>query len=373
MDTNKLVTLTVQSADRAQLLKAALEAEGISSKFINLKLLQPLLAYGVRIRVYQNDLPKALKIMESMQVMSEPAKSKKILVPVDFSEQSMINCEIAFRIAQRIAAEVVLIHAYDVPDNSFILSRDANIQKLYSFSETERIRKETIQQNAEKFKTFVSTLKNRINKGEIPNIKYITLVENGVPEDVIIYASQKYDTQLIVMSIKNCSVEDAAYVGSVTAEVMERALVPVLILPEGVDAKHFFSTQKLLYSTSLERNISTPFEKVMTILSGIINSVVFFHFQENTDAWNEIKLAGLKDYFQRKYTSITMDSVMMQQEATDDEYQKIQKFEHFVVENDIDIAVLNIHRRNMFFSLFNPSMARKLLFQSNIPLLVVRN
>jgi nucleotide-binding universal stress UspA family protein len=44
-----------------------------------------------------------------------------------------------------------------------------------------------------------------------------------------------------------------------------------------------------------------------------------------------------------------------------------------ISENNIDVLVLTTHKRNVFARLFNPSLAHRVVFHSDTPLLIIRN
>jgi len=64
---DKLVTLAIRTYQRAQMIKTVLEENGIETVIHNLNLEQPELAVGVRVRIKESDLPRALKIVEEME------------------------------------------------------------------------------------------------------------------------------------------------------------------------------------------------------------------------------------------------------------------------------------------------------------------
>ena len=96
---DKLVTLAILTYAKAQILKNVLENEGIETYIHNVNQIQPVVSSGVRLRIKESDLPRALKITESSTWLSESIvgekepkvkdKSNKILIPVDFSNYSM--------------------------------------------------------------------------------------------------------------------------------------------------------------------------------------------------------------------------------------------------------------------------------------------
>ncbi len=107
---DKLVTLAILTYTKAQILKNVLENEGIETYIHNVNQIQPVVSSGVRLRIKESDLPRALKITESSTWLSESIvgekepkekdKSNKILIPVDFSNYSMKACEFAFNPAK---------------------------------------------------------------------------------------------------------------------------------------------------------------------------------------------------------------------------------------------------------------------------------
>ena len=88
---DKLVTLSILTYSKAQILKSVLENEGIETVIHNINQIQPLISTGVRVRIKEKDLPKALRVIESSAWLSESVigekqtidkdQKKKILVP----------------------------------------------------------------------------------------------------------------------------------------------------------------------------------------------------------------------------------------------------------------------------------------------------
>ena len=67
---DKLITLSILTYSKAQILKSVLESEGIESYIHNVNLIQPVISSGVRVRIKESDLPRALKIIESSSWLS---------------------------------------------------------------------------------------------------------------------------------------------------------------------------------------------------------------------------------------------------------------------------------------------------------------
>ena len=89
------------------------------------------------------------------------------------------------------------------------------------------------------------------------------------------------------------------------------------------------------------------------------------HLSDVKDTWNEIKLGGIKEYFQKQYPDLEIhyDVVM------NDDF--LNSLDNYIKTNHIDIITLTTYKRNIFSRLFNPGIARKMIFHSDTPLLVI--
>ena len=100
---DKLVTLAILTYTKAQILKNVLENEGIETYIHNVNQIQPVVSSGVRLRIKESDLPRALKITESSIWLAEDIVGEnelkkidtpqKVLIPVDFSKYSIKACQ----------------------------------------------------------------------------------------------------------------------------------------------------------------------------------------------------------------------------------------------------------------------------------------
>jgi nucleotide-binding universal stress UspA family protein len=90
----------------------------------------------------------------------------------------------------------------------------------------------------------------------------------------------------------------------------------------------------------------------------------FIHYDSEDDNWAEIKLLGLKDYFKEKFPQLKFDSHILTGNDLLSAYDK------FIRENGIDVVSLTTHKRNLLKRLFNPSVARKIVFHTNTPMMV---
>lgn len=372
----KLVTLAILTYSKAQILKNVLENEGIEAYIHNVNLIQPVVSSGVRIRIKESDLPRALKVIESSawladevvkeEVSQSEQRSRKILIPVDFSGYSMKACEFGFNFANEIHAEIVLMHVYFSPiympslqyateGYGIPMERDMGIKSML----------ESIHVQLNKL---TEEIKNRISKGEMPNVKYTCLLREGVPEEEILHYARFEKPLMIIMGTRGQGEKELDLIGSVTAEIIERSPTFVYAIPEHTKSKNFREIQKVAFITNFDQRDLIAFDSLITTFQDYKFKISFIHLNtdEHRRTWNEIKLAGIKEYFKKQYPQLDICYNVV----TEDHL--LSNLEDYVKKEQIDVLCITNYKRNIFARLFNPSIARKMIFHSNTPILVIK-
>ncbi|BEG98620.1 universal stress protein [Bacteroides sedimenti] len=367
----KLVTLAILTYAKAQILKSVLEKEGIKSYIQNVDLIKPAVSSGVRLRIRESDLPQALKITESNLWLSEDIigekpieieKTNKVLIPIDFSDYSMKACEFGFGFAKTFGNEVVLLHVYFTP--RYMPSIPYNDVFSYTGPDEESI-KNVIKKVNEDLNNFSDKIKTKIDTGEFPNVKFSCVLKEGIPEEEILRYAKNNSPSIIVMGTRGKNKKDADIIGSVTAEVIDRSRTLVFVVPENTPFKIFNEVKKVAFITNFDQRDLIAFDSLVQRLNAFKFTVTLIHLATLKDTWNEIKLAGIKDYFQRQYP----DLEIFYEIVMDDNLG--QNLDAFIQKNKIDVITITSYKRNMFARLFNPSIAMKMIFHTDTPLFVI--
>lgn len=368
----KLVTLAILTYAKAQILKNVLENEGIETYIMNVNQIQPVISSGVRVRIKESDLPRALKITESSVWLSEEVVrekspkvekiSNKVLIPVDFSNYSLKACEFGFNFARNIDAEVVLLHVYFTP--IYATSLPYGDVFNYQLSDEENV-KNILQKVHADLNVLSNKVKEKVSIGELPNVKYSCVLREGIPEEEILRYAKEYRPYIIVMGTRGKNQKDIDLIGSVTAEVIERSRVPVLAIPENTPFKEFSEVKRIAFITNFDQRDLIAFDSLINSLKPYTFSVSLIHLSEIRDTWNEIKLGGIKEYFQKQYPSLEIHYDIVK----NDDF--LNSLDAYIKSNQIDIIALTSYKRNIFSRLFNPGIARKMIFHSDTPLLVI--
>ncbi len=365
---DKLVTLAIHTYEKAQILKMLLESEGVEVFIHNVNQIQPVVSAGVRVRIKESDLPHALRIIEATQFFKEEEEPqenegvKKILIPIDFSDYSMHACKIGFEYADRMGAEVMLLHSYyTVAISSSLLYLGMGLENNFE-DKSLQMAYERMQAN---LKNMISDIDKKILSGELPRVKYSYILREGVPDDEIIAYAKQYPPTLIVMGTRGEGRKKLDLIGSVTAEVIERTKVPLLAIPEDITFDNLKDAKHIAFAISFDQQDLITFDHFMKLMKGYTPKIHLFNISTSKDEWNEIRLTGTREYFKKQYPDIDIDYTVL---SDGDLLESIDKF---VEEKHVDIITLTTYRRSLITRIFNPSIARRMLFHTNTGLLVI--
>ncbi|NLZ94607.1 MAG: universal stress protein [Bacteroidales bacterium] len=369
---DKLVTVAIHTYQKAQILKSILESEGIEVYIHNVNLLQPMVSAGVRVRINEVDLPRALDIIENIsfdaiEEAEKPIKEKKmeVLVPVDFSEFTLKTCEFAFELAKEIDCTVKLMHVYF---SSFYPSSIPFGDSFVVEPKTEGKYKDIYEDVESQMKELISKLNVKISEGTIPDIHYSYTLREGLPEEEIANYSKKIHPYAVVMGTRGRNKKDHDLIGSVTAEVIEGCRTPVFAIPENSPIHSISKMKNIVFLTNFQEREFLALAILMEFIKSYSIKVSFVHVAKKEDRWNEIKLTGLRNYFEEHYPNIDTDYMIV-----DGNEGILEALEKFVDENVIDMISMSSSPRSIFARMFNPGIARRMLFHSNTPILVLKS
>lgn len=145
---------------------------------------------------------------------------KKVLVPIDFSDGSLLALDYAIDLARSIRAELTILFVVEPVGSGaggdlYSTAMDRSIL----FEERQRIGSEQL-----------SLLGRRLGKRAI---RFRTLVETGTPYRVIGEVAEKLRADLIVMATHGRSGVSHLLLGSVAEKVIRTAPCPVLTIRAG--------------------------------------------------------------------------------------------------------------------------------------------
>lgn len=378
MEEEKLVTLAILTYSKAQILKNVLENEGIDAYIHNVNLIQPVISSGVRIRIKESDLPRALSIIESSawlaedvvkehsQEIEKPRKTPVILIPVDFSPNSLKACRFGLNFAAQIKVEAVLMHVYFSP--VYMPSLQYATEGYGMPYEAELGIKSMLDNVHQRLKDLTDNIDKLMADGELPKVKYSCLLREGIPEEEILSYAREESPLMIVMGTRGENMTEYGLMGSVTAEVIERSPVFVYSIPEEAKLTNFKEIHKVAFITNFDQRDLISFDSLITTFKDYNFEIYFIHLNSNEERkmWNEIKLSGIKEYFHKQYPNLSINYSIV----TEDSF--FNNLDEYVKTENIDVLCVSNYKRNVFARLFNPSIAKKMIFHSRTPILIIK-
>jgi len=361
----KLVTIVVLPLARAHILKMRLEDKGIKCELEDVHLIEGAATSTVRVKILETDLNEAFKEVDQLlglkpETQKKSHKPGQILVPVDFSSVSEKAVEMAFNIANHLNTHLVIMHSYISPVRFSIPYGDIYPYDTTLLKQTEHAEEEANRQ----FKNFLATLVQTIGTENWEKVNPEYIVKPGFAEEDILAYAKEHPTRLIVIG-RGGDRSWPGTVGSVTADVMYNAPVPVLVVPEEMQPKPVEQFKEVLYATNFDEKDFTALDKLMNIVKPYNVKVTCAHVGLPDEyGWDIARLEGMKDILHKKYNSKEFECKLIMGNNV------LDTLESSMENDNIDILALTTHKRNMISRLFNPSLARKMVFHTHIPLLV---
>ena len=191
------------------------------------------------------------------------------------------------------------------------------------------------------------------------------MLREGIPEEEILRYAKEYRPVIIIMGTRGKNQKDIDLIGSVTAEVIERSRVPVLAIPENTPFIQFSEVKRVAFITNFDQRDLIAFDSQINSLKPFHFSISLIHLTDVSNTWNEIKLGGIKEYFQKQYPQLEIYYDVVKNDDL------LNSLDNYIKTNHIGIIALTSYKRNIFSRLFNPGIARKMIFHSDTPLLVI--
>jgi len=365
----QIISLATLTYMRAQLLSAMLDRNGIECFIKNINDVDGV-AGGAKVMIDEKDANDAMKIYEdfvsSYGKAKEPAIKhmkaiRRILVPVDFTVHAENAAYFAVRIAEKLKADIKLVNAYLDP-----MGTPQTYLESYTYQmNIDRVIREVEEETYKSLNAMTSRIKTYISENEIKDVKVRFDLFKGNAVDMILNEVEEYRPALVIMGTRGSELDRFRSFGSVTSHLIEKANIPVLAVPKDFDSKKFIAPNNILYATDFDTTDFSALRRLISFVKPFNSKIYCVHAAlEEAQAMDEIQMKRI-----RSYLFDTMDEYNIECGLL--ETMDIQQgLEDFIDERNIDVLAVTMHKRNFFTRLFKPSMTKKFLFQTHIPLLV---
>ncbi|MDO1446718.1 universal stress protein [Rhodocytophaga aerolata] len=272
---------------------------------------------------------------------------KTILVPTDFSKHAANALAYAASLAEGLEAKIWLLHTYHVPAAYTEIPAAVQIEH-------------DIEVDAEKeLKQLIANLKR--TRGSLFNIEYIN--KEGFLIDTLPELVKEKAVDLIVMGTQGASGLEQVLLGSYTADVVEKVDCPVLVIPAYAP---FHKPEKIMYATDFQFNDFTCINQVADLAKAFDAEIEITHISIHEK--NKEQEEDLMDWFMEIAESNIAYSKLSYRTFTGENV--LEKLNATVTESGIELLCMSTVRRTFFEKIFNSSLTKKMVYQTQIPLLV---
>ncbi|MBN2017922.1 MAG: universal stress protein [Candidatus Cloacimonetes bacterium] len=283
---------------------------------------------------------------------------KKIIVPVDFSENTECACDYALKFAAKEETEILLFHAYMYPIATADMTDDVVDSSTLITPEI----MDSIEQAAHAgMKRLKDKLDKKIKEEKVSTIKLKTKVTNGMVEYEILDGCDTYNPDLVIMSSSGQGHTSGKLLGSIALKILEHAAIPVMTIPDGTKFKKI---RNVLYITDFDESDITAIESLLSILDPFKVKIHCLHVEHSKkDMLDNMLMDYLKKHFENEFKK----EVMFFEIVQDKDVSKA--VEEYIKEKDIDLVGLLHHKRGLLSKIFHPSMTKKIFYQTGLPIL----
>ncbi|MCP3932104.1 MAG: universal stress protein [Bacteroidetes bacterium] len=278
---------------------------------------------------------------------------KKILIPTDFSEMARNAFRYGIFLADKLGASIKALHviypeyeALDLP----VMAAQATQKKLEAARE---VLKNFIDVNVKNTADRISSEELLIEDG----------IEIGTPASVIPMIVERDHIDIVVMGTQGEHNMLEKMFGSVSSSVIRKTDCPVIVIPEEANFKDIHT---IAYATDLSTEDPYHIWKVAKMLS-VFNPVLHcVHVDTGKMEEGQMKMAELKEFFENRDPSLQITF----NEVIGDDVTEV--LDDFVQTKDVNLLTMFSPHRSMLESFFHKSQTRRMAFQCQVPLLILK-
>lgn len=265
---------------------------------------------------------------------------KTLLVPIDFSDNSLRAFEYAVELAARSESEILLLHS--VEDASLLSS--LNTDKMDE-------KKSAAQQ---KLEAMVATLNRE-------DVLVRFEVKDGGAVGEIVEAIEENNVTLVVMGTGGAKNFSRKVFGTTTEAIAKQGLCPVLAIPEGAEIRPI---EHIVYAADFENGDQVTTMQLLNLKELLNATVTFLH----------IKSDSQPDYIDDEYIKSNLVAQFPEAELNFVEIANkdvAEGISNYVQSNETSLVAFTILNRMFWERIFHSSVTSRLLQTLRIPMLAL--
>ena len=285
----------------------------------------------------------------------------KILVPVDFTEDSIKASHYALALATAAPqAQVLLLHCFQ----DYLADADADMPPPIDMSASEEITERVINRNVTEAEDELEALYQQMRTEALARNEHTHLERAfilGLPENVIEEEARRFKPNLVVMGTKGESNIARSFFGTVTTKVVQDLNIPVLTVPGSYKGQQLTN---IAYASNFEDSDSKSIARLLQLLEFFKPHFHCVHISKNDTRQDQEKLNDLKGKLAQNYPQASITYTLLEGDNV------AKALQDYVQQQQINLLALTTHKRSGLDNILSPSLAQKLVLESEVPLLV---
>ena len=260
-----------------------------------------------------------------------------ILFPTDFSNNALNALDYTIELVNSFECKLVMIHVVNVS------SKAGTLQVL---------ERQLVEDAEKELENWVARAKNKLHNPDA----IIAKVVKGKVSKRVETISKQFEVDLVVISAKGEGDKDNRYLGKVSAGLVKKTNIPILIVPKSY---RFQSIKNIVFSLKRKR-VASPrvVEPLKEIAKKFGASVALLHVKT-------------PDHDPSKGDNLYMDELPFETFTLESKYI-FDETKVFVEDNPIDLLVAIRRKRGFFRNIIFKKGTKKKIFNPEVPFLILQ-
>lgn len=272
---------------------------------------------------------------------------KRILVPVDFSEESRQAFLYAMALSREFGARITLFHASHLleVDSPFVqMATEAQIEKSIELRLSEWGR---------------HVISHSASGLEFPEIR----VKYGTATDSIVAEAASHPYDLIIMGTQGAHGIEDGILGTISSHVVRKTDIPAMVIPLGCS---FSPIQRILYATNFAENDLQSIYLLTRYFKSFRPRITILHVQyPGAKQVDRQRMDEFTDQVKQNIPYAAMDFLLQEGESVGEIIQEIATYKEY------DLLCLSMRRLNPFDRVTTRSETKKVVKDPRLPVLVL--
>lgn len=265
----------------------------------------------------------------------------KILVPVDFSENSKKALDFAVSLAKKKNGSITILHV---------------IEAIYDFAAQAAIVIEGMHKDAQKY------LDQLVEAYEKEGIQINGLIKDGTVSIMTAKTAEEIRANLIVVGTQGLTGIKRTLLGSTSVEVIKASECPVLLVPKDANIKNI---EKVALALEFSDHEEPFLDRVIEMSKSWDLKLEFLHIKIHHEFKEELTMLGLEAFVQKKYPELHAKLETFHSENL------IEGLDEYLGKNKNVILVMCHNQKNFWDQILSKSKTIQMAYHTHVPLLIM--